>query len=130
MRLLVLCLVVGCGARPPATVSANGTKPPVETVAAPANAAGSGSGSATSAAAESDPNSGFDLYVNAKGRPVEAWLLDGERRTDRLPVRVRGLSPGTHTIEIEPPAGFKPASRQIIIVAGKSEKIEIELLPQ
>lgn len=128
MRVLVLCVVVGCGAPRPVAAPANHVEAPVEAVAAaPADAAAPDA--AAGSAAEPDANTGFDLYVEANGRPIEAWRLDGERRTDRLPVRIRSIPPGVHAVEIEPPAGFHPASRQITVVAGKSQKIEIVLQP-
>ena len=74
-----------------------------------------------------DQNTGFDLYVVPAG--VTNWKLDGEARTDRLPSRIRGISPGSHKVQIEPPAGFMSQDQQVAVEAGKAPKVEIVLQP-
>jgi serine/threonine protein kinase len=74
-----------------------------------------------------DQNTGFDLYVQPGG--VTQWKLDGEARTDRLPSRIRGIAPGPHNVQIEPPAGFMSQNQQVNVEAGKSPKVEIVLSP-
>ncbi len=77
--------------------------------------------------APADPNTGFDLYVTPPG--LITWKLDGESRQDRLPSRIRSIPAGTHTIQIEPPAGFLSQSQQVTIELGKAPKVEIVLEP-
>ena len=74
-----------------------------------------------------DPSTGFDLYVAPAG--LMHWKLDGEARTDRLPSRIRGIAAGTHTVEIEPPAGFSSQVQHIDIELGKAPRVEIKLQP-
>jgi hypothetical protein len=74
-----------------------------------------------------DQNTGFDLYVNPPG--VVTWRLDGEARTDKLPSRIRGISPGAHNVAIDAPPGFMSQNQPITVEAGKSPKIEIVLQP-
>ncbi len=74
-----------------------------------------------------DQNTGFDLYVQPGG--VTQWKLDGESRTDRLPSRIRGIAPGPHTVQIDPPAGFMSQNQRVNVEAGKSPKVEIMLSP-
>ncbi|MBA3461971.1 MAG: protein kinase [Deltaproteobacteria bacterium] len=74
-----------------------------------------------------DQNTGFDLYVQPGG--VTQWKLDGESRTDRLPSRIRGIAPGTHTVQIDPPAGFMSQNQQVIVEAGKAPRVDIQLSP-
>jgi hypothetical protein len=74
-----------------------------------------------------DPSTGFDLYVTPAG--ITQWKLDGDSRTDRLPSRIRGISPGPHTVQIEPPPGFLSQLQQISVEAGKAPKVEIALQP-
>jgi serine/threonine protein kinase len=74
-----------------------------------------------------DPNTGFDLYVTPPG--TYQWKLDGESRTDKLPSRIRSITPGTHTIQIEPPPGFLSQSQQVTIELGKAQKVDITLQP-
>jgi hypothetical protein len=74
-----------------------------------------------------DQNTGFDLYVQPGG--VTQWKLDGESRTDRLPSRIRGIAPGSHTVQIDPPPGFMSQNQQVIVEAGKAPKVEIQLSP-
>jgi hypothetical protein len=74
-----------------------------------------------------DQNTGFDLYVNPPG--VVTWRLDGEARTDKLPSRIRGISPGAHNVAIDAPAGFMSQNQPITVEAGKAPKIEIVLQP-
>lgn len=74
-----------------------------------------------------DPSTGFDLYVYPSG--VMQWKLDGESRKDRLPSRIRGISPGEHTVEIEPPPGFLSELQKVTVAAGTAPKVEIKLEP-
>ncbi len=72
-----------------------------------------------------DPNTGFDLYVQPPG--TMTWRLDGEARTDRLPSRIRGISPGKHSVAIDAPAGFMSQQTQVSVELGKAPKVEIVL---
>jgi hypothetical protein len=72
-------------------------------------------------------NTGFDLWVAPTG--ATKWWLDGEARTDRFPVRIRRLRPGSHTLRIEGPPGFASDERSITVKAGESPPIHIELRP-
>jgi len=74
-----------------------------------------------------DQNTGFDLYVSPAG--VTQWKLDGESRTDKLPSRIRGISPGSHSVAIDPPPGFLSQSEQVTVELGKAPKVEIVLSP-
>jgi hypothetical protein len=74
-----------------------------------------------------DQNTGFDLYVNPPG--VVTWRLDGEARTDKLPSRIRGISPGAHNVAIDAPPGFMSQNQPITVESGKAPKIEIVLQP-
>jgi len=74
-----------------------------------------------------DPDTGFDLYVTPAG--VTQWKLDGEPRTDRLPSRIRGITAGSHTVQIAPPPGFLSQSQQVTVELGKAPKVEITLQP-
>jgi eukaryotic-like serine/threonine-protein kinase len=74
-----------------------------------------------------DPSTGFDLYVTPPGVPQ--WKLDGETRTDRLPSRIRGISPGAHTVQIDPPPGFLSQVQNIAVELGRAPKVEIILQP-
>ena len=74
-----------------------------------------------------DQNTGFDLYVTP--REVSSWKLDGEARTDRLPSRIRGIAPGAHTVQIDPPPGFMSENQQVIVEQGKAPKVSISLSP-
>ncbi|HEX3760296.1 MAG TPA: serine/threonine-protein kinase [Kofleriaceae bacterium] len=74
-----------------------------------------------------DPSTGFDLYVMPAG--ITQWKLDGDSRTDRLPSRIRGISPGPHTVQIEPPPGFLSQLQQVSVELGKAPKVEIALQP-
>jgi eukaryotic-like serine/threonine-protein kinase len=74
-----------------------------------------------------DPSTGFDLYVTPAG--ITQWKLDGDSRTDRLPSRIRGISPGPHTVQIEPPPGFLSQLQQVSVELGKAPRVEIALQP-
>jgi eukaryotic-like serine/threonine-protein kinase len=74
-----------------------------------------------------DPNTGFDLYVTPSG--ISQWKLDGDSRTDRLPSRIRGISPGSHTVQIDPPPGFLSQLQHVAVELGKAPKVEIVLQP-
>jgi serine/threonine protein kinase len=75
----------------------------------------------------SDPNTGFDLYVQPAG--VTQWKLDGDARSDKLPLQIRNVTPGQHKIQIEAPPGFLSQSREVTVERGKAPKIEIVLSP-
>jgi hypothetical protein len=94
----------------------------------PAAVADTGSASPTTApAVAGDQNTGFDLYVNPPG--TMTWRLDGEARTDKLPSRIRGISPGQHTVAIDAPPGFMSQNMPINVELGKAPKVEIVLQP-
>ena len=94
--------------------NAGGTDQASNTTPAPAVAAG-------------DQNTGFDLYVTPAG--TMTWRLDGESRTDKLPSRIRGITPGPHTVSIDGPPGFLGQNMPITVELGKAPKIEITLQP-
>lgn len=73
-----------------------------------------------------DQNTGFDLYVTPS---VPSWTLDGEVRTDRLPVRIRGIVPGKHTVAIDALPGFSGERRVIDVQAGAASVEHIDLKP-
>ncbi|MDQ3341681.1 MAG: protein kinase [Myxococcota bacterium] len=75
--------------------------------------------------AAGDQNTGFDLYVSPSG--VTQWKLDGETRTDRLPSRIRGITPGPHTVTIEAPAGFMSETQTVNVEMSKSGRVDITL---
>ncbi|MDX2092405.1 MAG: protein kinase [Kofleriaceae bacterium] len=75
----------------------------------------------------SDQNTGFDLYVQPAG--VTQWKLDGDARSDKLPLQIRNVTPGAHKIQIEAPPGFLSQSREVTVERGKAPKIEIVLSP-
>jgi len=77
------------------------------------------------ATAQGDGNTGFDLYVTPGG--VTKWKLDGEARTDKLPSRIRGITPGTHRVQIEAPAGYLSEEQTVTVALGKAEKVDITL---
>lgn len=74
-----------------------------------------------------DPSTGFDLYVTPAG--ITQWKLDGESRTDRLPSRIRGIAPGRHAVQIDPPPGFLSQHQQVAVELGKASRVEITLQP-
>ncbi len=74
-----------------------------------------------------DPNTGFDLYVLPTG--VTSWSLDGEVRSDHLPVRIRGIAPGPHVVTIDAPPGYQAERRTIDVRAGAAPEVDIELAP-
>jgi hypothetical protein len=111
---VLLVLLIACGTTPAPAPVISGSAPP-----APAPAP------TPTPPPEPDANTGFDLYVTPSN--VTDWKLDGEVRTDRLPSRIRGLSPGKHTLEIDPPDGYLPYRVELAIVLGKSEKLDIAL---
>jgi hypothetical protein len=78
-------------------------------------------------AAAADPSTGFDLYVTPAG--ITQWKLDGESRTDRLPSRIRGIAPGPHTVQIDPPPGFLSHNQQVAVELGKASRVDIVLQP-
>ncbi len=112
VALVVVIISVTGGKKPPATASTQPDK------------VGS---AATAPVAVGDQNTGFDLYVLPGG--VTTWRLDGESRTDKLPSRIRGISPGTHSVSIDAPPGFMSQNMPITVDLGKSQKIEIALKP-
>ncbi len=76
-------------------------------------------------AAATDDQTGFDLYVVPAG--ITRWRLNGELRTDRLPSRIRGITPGPHAVVIEAPPGFMSQSQNVVVTAGQAQKVVIEL---
>ncbi len=111
LAVIVVLLLFGGPAPTPQlapTPRVVGTAPPVPPVAA-------------------DPDTGFDLYVTPAG--VTQWKLDGESRTDRLPSRIRGITAGAHTVQIDPPPGFLSQHQQVTVELGKAPKVEITLQP-
>jgi len=74
-----------------------------------------------------DQNTGFDLYVNPPG--TMTWRLDGEARTDKLPSRIRGISPGQHSVAIDAPPGFMSQNTSVNVELGKAPKVELVLQP-
>ncbi len=109
---VVLVLVLTGGDGPTKVVDKGSSETPTNPVKTPSPA---------------DPNTGFDLYVTPPG--LITWKLDGESRQDRLPSRIRSIPAGTHTIQIEPPAGFLSQSQQVTVELGKAPKVEIILEP-
>ena len=103
-------------------ISLTGTKKPVIATAGSAT-----DRSATPPVVAGDQNTGFDLYVLPGG--VTTWRLDGESRTDKLPSRIRGISPGSHQVSIDAPPGFMSQNMPISVDLGKSQKIDIALKP-
>jgi hypothetical protein len=81
----------------------------------------------TAAPIVGDQNTGFDLYVSPTG--VTQWKLDGETRTDRLPSRIRGITPGPHSVTIEAPAGFMSETQTVNVEMGKAGRVDIPLQP-
>jgi hypothetical protein len=75
----------------------------------------------------SDQNTGFDLYVQPSG--VTQWKLDNDARSDKLPLQIRNVTPGRHTVYIEAPAGFLSQSREVVVERGQAPKVEIVLSP-
>jgi len=102
------------GNKSASTTPVAGDKPAPTTVQAPA-------------AVTDDPNTGFDLYVNPPG--TMTWRLDGEERTTRLPSRVRGISPGVHTVAIDAPAGYLSQNQSVTVELGKAPRLDITLQP-
>ena len=82
---------------------------------------------ATDAPPEVSWKTGFDLYVSPA--TVSSWTLDGEVRTDRLPVRIRSIVPGQHTVEIDAPPGFQSERRVVDVQAGVPSEVHIDLKP-
>jgi hypothetical protein len=72
-----------------------------------------------------DAETGFDLFVEPAA--VTGWKLDGELLTSRLPTRVRGLTPGVHTIEIVPPPGYAGQVRTLVVERNKPTKLQVTL---
>jgi hypothetical protein len=115
---LLAALACGCGTAPVPQAS-----PPVVANVAPAPPAPPAPPDAAPAT-EPDDETGFDLYVS---QPVATWRIDGEPRTDRLPVRIRGIVTGPHEIEIDGPPGFASVKQRVDVERGKAPKITIEL---
>jgi eukaryotic-like serine/threonine-protein kinase len=91
----------------------------------PGNAAKGSAAASAAPTVAGDSNTGFDLYVTPAG--TMTWRLDGEARTDRLPSRIRGISPGKHMVAIDAPAGFMSQNMPIEVELGKAPKVEIVL---
>jgi hypothetical protein len=115
---LLAALACGCwtGAVPPAAPPPSNVAPVAPPAPPPVDAA-----------VANDEHTGFDLYVAQPG--VTTWRIDGEVRTDRLPVRIRGIAPGPHEIEIDAPPGFTNATQTVDVELGKAPKVMIELVP-
>jgi serine/threonine protein kinase len=87
-----------------------------------------GNGSTGSAELQINPElTGFDLYVTPAG--ISQWRLDSEVRTDRLPARIRGITAGVHSVQIDPPPGFMSQHQTVTVEPGKSSRVEITLQP-
>jgi hypothetical protein len=131
--VLIVIFIATRGHKDPAPQVAAGTPTPTTTATAaqPTGSVGPATGAtpATPPAppAVADQNTGFDLYVTTPG--ITQWRLDGDVRTDHLPSRIRGITPGVHNVSIDPPAGFMSQSEQVVVEAGKSSRVDIALPP-
>ncbi|HEY4177038.1 MAG TPA: protein kinase [Kofleriaceae bacterium] len=111
---VVLVIVMSGGPSKPATPTPVANKEPVQTPIAPPASVG-------------DANTGFDLYVSPQS--ISSWKLDGEARTDKLPSRIRGIAPGVHTVQIDPPAGFLSETQSVSVEQGKAPRVNVNLSP-
>lgn len=86
---------------------------------------GSAANGSSAPVAHADPaaDTGFNLRVT----PITTWKLDGVPRTDRPPVRVRGVAPGRHKIAIGGVVGFIGQEITITVVAGNVVDIDAVL---
>jgi hypothetical protein len=107
--IIVIIVMLASGRSRPSTTAA--TQPPPR----------------PSPAVAADPSTGFDLYVTPAG--ITQWKLDGESRTDRLPSRIRGIAPGPHAVQIDPPPGFLSQHQQVMVELGKASRVDITLQP-
>jgi hypothetical protein len=131
----ILVALAGCGPR----MARGGDFTPATPVEATGSAAPSSSHAGRASSDEATPipalkitplteqATGFDLYVRPAG--VASWTLDQDKRTDALPARVRGLQPGMHKIEIEPPHGYLGRIDSFRLARDQPLKIEIVLMP-
>ena len=117
---LIAMLACGCWTRdvstpPPASPAspAPATPAPVAAPASPVDAP------------DSDDHTGFDLYTTPSG--ITSWQLDGEVRHDRLPARIRGISPGPHALVIDGPPGYANGIETVTVERGQAQKVMIEL---
>jgi outer membrane protein OmpA-like peptidoglycan-associated protein len=97
---VVVC--ASCGGAPRGGSAVNGS----------ARASGS---AAPVAEVDAGSATGFDLTVTPA---VTTWKLDGEDRTDRPPVHVRGIAPGRHKIALAGPPGFVGQEIGITVATG------------
>jgi eukaryotic-like serine/threonine-protein kinase len=104
-----------------------GSKKTTTTSQPVATGGSAGSAETTAPVAGGDPNTGFDLYVTPAG--VTTWKLDNDARTDRLPSRIRFLSPGVHQIQIDAPPGFMSQNQPITVEGGKAPRVDVALKP-
>ncbi|HEY1815314.1 MAG TPA: hypothetical protein VGG74_23360 [Kofleriaceae bacterium] len=119
---LLAALACGCWTGPVAPAA-----PPPSNVAPVAAPPAPPPASASVSPPDDAAITGFDLYVAQSG--VTTWRIDGEVRTDRLPVRIRGIAPGPHEVEIDAPPGFTNATQAVDVELGKAPKVMIELVP-
>ncbi len=107
--IIVIIVMLASGRSKPATATATPAPP------------------RTTPSVAADPSTGFDLYVTPAG--ITQWKLDGESRTDRLPSRIRGIAPGPHAVQIDPPPGFLSQHQQVMVELGKASRVDITLQP-
>lgn len=129
VRLLAVLALAGCGPRMVRGGEWTAAAPVAEPGATPSKPA---SEEATPIPALritqlDEQATGFDLHVRPAG--IVAWRLDEETRTDPLPARVRGLSPGMHTIEIDAPPGYLGRIDSFRLARDQALKIEVVLMP-
>jgi eukaryotic-like serine/threonine-protein kinase len=67
----------------------------------------------------------LDLFVTPSN--VVGWRLDGVAQTGTLPARIKDLTAGKHTIEIDAPPGFMSETKTVEIEADQMQKLEIQL---
>jgi len=108
-------------------IAATGGKKSASSAGSAAEIAPGSAAVAAPSVGQTDPTTGFDLYVNPPG--VTTWRLDGEVRTDRLPSRIRGITPGVHQVAIDAPPGFVSQNQPVTVESGKAPKVEIVLSP-
>jgi hypothetical protein len=114
MKLYVLLMTAACGGSPAVAPASVAPPPPVAVQLPPV------------IVVVPDPtaDTGFDVIVTPDGAQ---WRLDGELRTDPLPSRVRGIAPGRHTIQIDPPPGYAGVTKTVSLDAGLALVVDITL---
>ncbi len=117
-------VIILASGKPAAPVVATAPTTPTAAVAATPSGPAPVPAVDTSQAAQ---DTGFDLYVTPAG--ITNWKLDGEARTDRLPSRIRGITAGAHTVQIDPPPGFMSQNQQVTVDKGKAPRVDITLSP-